>query len=84
MKFEDLKVLVDRCSKLEDLFFDIQDCCKQPYDEYHVENSTCRHFDEAISIIAESSLSDTLVNLSLTMERINVHEQFDATTLKLG
>ena len=45
LKIEHLKVLVATCSKLEVLFCDI-DCC---------ENSTCRHFDEVISIIVGSS-----------------------------
>ena len=75
IELEDFKVLVVRCNKLEDLFFNIQ-CCY---------NSTCRHIDELISIIVGSSLSDTLINLSLSMNRIVIDEkQFDAQILKLG
>jgi len=75
LKIEDLKVLVAQCSKLKDLFCGI-DCCN---------NDTCRHFDEIISIVAESSLSNTLVNLELRMnKRIHIHEQIDAKCLELG
>ena len=74
LKIEELKVLVARCSKLEDLFINGICCC---------ENSECPHFDEIISIIVGSSLSDTLVHLSLKMCWINVHDQFGAKCLEL-
>ena len=74
LDFDDLKVLVAKCSKLEDLHIDIY-CCN---------NSTCHHFDEAISIVVGSPLSDTLVNLSLSINRINFHEQFSSKCLELG
>ena len=62
------------CKKdTKDLFIQI-DCC---------EDLTCHHFDEVISIIAGSPLSDTLVNLSLKMDWINVHDQFGAKCLEL-
>ena len=75
MKIKDIKVLVARCSKLEDLFLDIH-CCT---------DDICHHFDEVISIIVGSPLSDTLVNLSLKMAWYNVHnEKFRAKCLELG
>ena len=73
LKIKDIKVLVARCSKLEDLFLDIL-CCT---------DDTCHHIDEVISIIAGSPLSDTLVNLSLSIGRINFHEEFSAKCLEL-
>jgi len=76
LKVEEFKVLVATCNKLEDLFITMHCSC--------TEISTCHHFDEIISIIAGSSLSDTLINLSLTTNHINVHEQFGAKCLELG
>jgi len=73
-KIDELKVLVGTCSQLEDLTL-ILNCC---------EDSICHHFDEVIAILVGSSLSDTLVNLSLCMRRINVHEEFVSKCLKLG
>ena len=73
LKIEELKVLVATCSKLEDLFLKIY-CC---------EDSTCHHIDEVISILVGSPLADTLVNLSLTMERINVNDQLSVKCLDL-
>ena len=74
LRIEEFKVLVATCSKLEDLFLRIL-CCN---------NSPCHHFDEVISIFVGSPLSETLVNLSLTMERFNVHEQYGTKCLELG
>merc|ERR1712223_2194460 len=73
-RIEELKLLVTRCSKLEDLHIDIY-CC---------HNYTCHHFDEAISIIVGSPMSETLVSLSLLIDRINFHEEFSAKCLELG
>merc|ERR1712156_1267220 len=74
-QIEELKVLVATCGQLEDLFLHLGNCC---------EDSTCRHFDEVITILVGSSLSDTLVNLSLNVLRINVHEQFGSKCLEFG
>ena len=83
LKIEDMKVLVDTCSKLEDMFLELFGCCEDL--ESNLEDSTCRHFDKIISTIVESSLSDTLVNLSLCMDRIVIDEkQFEAKILKIG
>ena len=86
LKFDDLKILVERCSKLEELFFEITLCCLPfTFDFYHqAKGYPCRHFDKAISIIAGSSLCRTLVHLEMRMDMIHVHKQFDATILKLG
>ena len=74
LTIEELKVLVATCRQLEELFLFLN-CC---------EDSTCHHFDEVITILVGSSLSGTLVNLSLSMERINVHEQFSSKCLELA
>jgi len=75
---EDLKLLVVTCIKLEDLFLNINCFCNRA-------NPTCHHFDEVISIIVESPLSETLVNLSLMkMKDMDVHEQIGAKCLELG
>lgn len=74
LTIEELKVLVATCRQLEELFLFLN-CC---------EDSTCHHFDEVITILVGSSLSGTLVNLSLIMERINVHEQFSSKCLELA
>ena len=65
------------------MFLGIYDCCDSLEEE--LEDSTCHHFDQVISTIVGSSLSDTLVNLSLEMDRIVIdEEQFNAKSLKLG
>ena len=77
LDIREIKVLVVTCSKLEDLFLNIS-CC---------DRSKCHHFEQVISIIAESSLSDTLVNLSLRMKwnkEVRSNEKFVAKCLKLG
>ena len=74
VKIKELKVLVTTCRKLEDLFIKHITCCR---------DSTCHHFNEVITIIVGSPLSETLVNLSLGPTVINVDEQFDAQCLEL-
>ena len=54
LQIEELKVLVATCSQLEDLFLHLGYCSC-------FDNSTCRHFDEVITILFDSSLSDTLI-----------------------
>ena len=77
LKIEELKVLVAKCSKIEDLFIKI-DCC---YEEYEF----CHQLAEVVSIIVGSQLSDTLVNLSLVKACFNVrHQEFGAKCLELG
>ena len=84
LKIEDMKVLVGTCSKLEDMFLFIFSCCDS-FRTDKLEDSTCRQFDDVLSTIVESSLSDTLVNLSLVMGRIVIDEkQFYAKILRLG
>ena len=82
-RIEDMKVLVDKCSTLEDMFLAIS-CCDS-FGTDKLEDSTCRHFEEALFTIVDSPLSDTLVNLSLSMPRIVIdEEQFNAKVHKLG
>ena len=85
-KVEDIKVLVDTCSKLEDMFLEMFDCCEDFLkSNKKLEDSTCCHFAEIISTIAESSLSETLVNLGYQYGgKIDDYEQFDTKCLEFG
>merc|ERR1712156_1021190 len=59
-------------------------CCDS-YRTDKLEESTCRHFEEVLFTIVDSPLSNSLVNLSLSMPRIVIDEkQFEAKVLKLG